>query len=172
MTVESTENGSFKDNDNTDTGEIIKTRQKVTKKRRFSEGVTEQHNEVSESDVDDVEGSEKAGCSSAVIGHSSRPNEGEYVVNSEDVTQTDAQAIEEGSVDELDGMSQYTDDSIKDDDQWSEGAEISNVMKEDFYSVAQINVFLDETKGKKVDVSDFFSGLGQVYSICHVGKEA
>ncbi len=102
VTVESTANGSFKDNDNTDTGEIIKTRQKVTKKRRFSEGVTEQHNEVSESDV---EGSEKPGCSSAVIGHSSRPNEGEDVVNSEDVTQTDAQAIEEGSVDELDGMS-------------------------------------------------------------------
>ncbi len=70
----------------------------MTKKRRFSEGVTEQHNEVSESDV---EGSEKAGCSSAVIGHSSRPNEGEGVVNSEDVTQTDAQAIEEGSVDEF-----------------------------------------------------------------------
>ncbi len=156
VTVESTENGSFKDNDNTDTGEIIKTRQQVTKKRRFSEGVTEQHNEVSESDV---EGSEKAGCSSAVIGHSSRPNEGEGVVNSEDVTQTDAQAIEEGSVDELDGMSQYTDDSMKDDDQWSEGAEVSNVMKEDLYSVAQINVFLDETKGKKVECSDFFPDL-------------
>ncbi len=69
-------------------------------------------------------------------------------------------------------MSQYTDDSMKDDDQWSEGAEISNVMKEDLYSVAQINVFLDETKGKKVEVSDFFPGFGQVYSICHVGKEA
>ncbi len=59
----------------------------------------------------------------------------------------------------LDGMSQYTDDSMKDDDQWSEGAEFSNVMKEDLYSVAQINVFLDETKGKKVDVSDFFPDL-------------
>ncbi len=41
----------------------------MTKKRRFSEGVTEQHNEVSESDVDDAEYSEKAGCNSAVIGH-------------------------------------------------------------------------------------------------------
>ncbi len=88
--------------------------------------------------------------SSAVIGHSSRPNEVEYVVNSEDVTQTDAQAIEEGSVDELDRMSQYTDDSMKDDDQWSEGAEISNVMKEDLYTVAQINVFPDEKSRKKL----------------------
>ncbi len=32
-------------------------------------------------------------------------------------------------------------------------------MKEDLYSVAQINVFLDETKGKKVEVSDFFPDL-------------
>ncbi len=159
VSVESTENGSFKDNDNTDTVEIIKTRQKVTKKRRFSEGVTEQHNEVSESDVDDAEYSEKAGCNSAVIGHSSRPNEVEDVVYSENVTQTDAQAIEEGSEDELDGMSQYTDDSMKDDDQWSEQAEISKVMKEDSQTVVQINVFIDEMKGKKVEVSDFFPDL-------------
>ncbi len=45
VSVESTENGSFKDNDIRTTVEMIKTRQKVTKKRRFSEGVTEQHND-------------------------------------------------------------------------------------------------------------------------------
>ncbi len=47
-------------------------------------------------------------------------------------------------------MSQYTDDSMKDDDQWSEHAEISKVLKEDSQTVVQINAFLDETKGKKV----------------------
>ncbi len=88
VTVKSTENGSFKANDNTDIVEIIKIRQKVTEKQKFSEGVKEQHNEVSESEVDDAEGSEKAECSSAVIGHSS--NEVEDVANSENVTQTDA----------------------------------------------------------------------------------
>lgn len=154
VTVESTGNGSLKDNDNTDTVEIIKTLQKVTEKRRSSVGVTEQHNEVSESDDGEGEGREKAGCSSAVIGHSS--NETEDVEN---VTQIDAQATEEESVDELDRMSQYTDDSMKDDEQWSEGAERLKEMKEDLYTVAQINGFLVETKGKKVEVSDFFPDL-------------
>ncbi len=56
-------------------------------------------------------------------------------------------------------MSQYTDDSMKDDDQWSEQAEISKVMKEDSQTVVQINVFIDEMKGKKVEVSDFFPDL-------------
>lgn len=81
------------------------------------------------------------------------------MVNNENVTQTDVQAVEEGSVDELDGMSQCTDDSMKDDEQWFEGAEMPKVMKEDLYTVAQISEFLDETKGRKVEVSDFFPDL-------------
>lgn len=41
---------------------------------------------------------------------------------------------------------------MKDEDQWLEGAEMSKVLKEDLYTVAQISEFLDETKDRKVEV--------------------
>jgi len=42
---------------------------------------------------------------------------------------------------------------------------------EDLYTVAQINYFLDKTKGKSIEVSDFFPRSGKVYLICNMGKE-
>lgn len=151
LPVDSTESGSSKDNDSSDIVEITTTRKQVTEKRPAERVIG--HNEVSESDGD----GEQAGCSYAVVRHSS--HESEDMVNSENVTQTDVQTVEEGSIDELDGMSQCTDDSMKDIDQWLEGAEMSKVLKEDLYTVAQISDFLDETKGRKVEVSDFFPDL-------------
>lgn len=149
LPVDSTESEPSKNNDSTDAVEITTTPQMpVTEKKRPSERVIG-HNEVSESD-DDAE-DEQAGCSYAVVRLLSEVED----VVSESVT--DAQAVEEGSVDELDGVSQCTDDNMN--EQWFEGEEMSKVMKEDLYTVAQISGFLDETKGKKVEVSDFFPDL-------------
>ncbi len=45
---------------------------------------------------------------------------------------------------------------MKDDESLSD---LSDLYKadDDLYSVEQINAFLDETKGKKVEIGDFFS---------------
>lgn len=147
LPVVSTESGSSKENNSSDIVEITTAGKKVTEKRPAERIIGD--NEVSESD------GEKAGCSYAVVRHSN--HEVEDVV--ENVTQTDVQTVEEGSVDELDGMSQCTDDSMKDDDQWVEGVDMPTVAKEDLYTVAEISEFLDETKGRKVEVSDFFPDL-------------
>lgn len=66
-----------------------------------------------------MESSEQAGCSSAVVMHSSDvPDKVEKVDNSETEVQINAQAVEEDSGDELDGLSQCTDDSMRDYEQW------------------------------------------------------
>ncbi len=61
-----------------------------------------------------------------------------------------AESVEE----EMDVLSQCTDDGRRDDDQWSD---FSRGTDKDMYSVEQINYLLDETKGKAgVEVGDFF----------------
>ncbi|CAM4697606.1 unnamed protein product [Leuciscus chuanchicus] len=75
------------------------------------------HNEVSESDAGvDVESSEKAGCSSALVTN----DDVEEAKENEFVSQT--VIAEKCSVDDTDGLSQYTDDSMRNDGHWSEGA--------------------------------------------------
>lgn len=114
------------------------------------------HSEVSESDVD-VESSEQAECSSA------------HVINDdveeakENVSQTVIKIAEKCSVDDTDGFSQYT-DSMKDDGHWSDGSEMSKVDTEDLYTVTLINAFLDETKDRSIEVSEFFPDLDKFIS--------
>lgn len=103
---------------------------------------------------------EQAGCSSVFDKYSNDvPNKIENTNDVEERNQTKMQAVEEGSGDEFDGVSQCTDDSMKDDEQWSEEYNMSKVTKIDLYTIDQINAFLDETKGKSVKVGDFFPDL-------------
>lgn len=53
-----------------------------------------------------------------------------------------------------DTMTQSQESVIKDDESWSDISDFQKI-EDDFYSSDQINAFLDETKGKKVDVTDF-----------------
>lgn len=56
--------------------------------------------------------------------------------------------------DDLEVLSQCTDEGSKEDEQWSDSFDMA---KEDLYTVEQINTFLDETKGRVgVDVERFF----------------
>jgi len=104
------------------------------------------HKDVSKSDDGmDVERSEKAECSSALVIN----DDVVEVKENEFVTQTAIEMAEKCSVGELDGLCQCTDDSMKDDGHWSEGSEMSKIDTKDLYTVGQINYFLDETKGKK-----------------------
>lgn len=65
-----------------------------------------------------------------------------------------AESVEENMADEMDVLSQCTDDGIRDDDQWSD---FSRGTDKDMYTVEQIIYFLDETKGKAgVEVGVFF----------------
>ncbi len=83
----------------------------------------------------------------------------------EDVLQyslvTQAKCLEEDEGDEMDGLSQSTEDSVR-DEQWSE---MERVRESDLYTVEQINCFLDETKGKAgVEIGDFFPDLEKFVS--------
>lgn len=108
----------------------------------------------------DVERSEQAECSSALVIN----DDVEEVKENEVVSQTVIEIAEKCSVDDIDGLSQYIDDSMKDDGHWSEGSEMSKVDTEDLYTVGQINAFLDETKGKSIEVSEFFPDLEKFIS--------
>lgn len=143
--------GSSNTNGNRDTTEVPASQHTKVMKRpaeRPSEEVKGRE-EVRESDAN-VESSEQAGCSSAGV-----PGKVQKGNNTGTEVQVNAQAVEEDSGDELDGLSQCTDDSMRDDEQWSEGSEGFKVTN--FYTVDQINNFLDNTKGKSVEVSEFFS---------------
>lgn len=62
---------------------------------------------------------------------------------------------EDVGFDEVLSMSQTQDDGGKDDDCCSDISDCPKVG-DDLYNVEQINEFLDETKGKKVNVADYF----------------
>lgn len=116
---------------------------------------------MSESDVGvEVESSEQAECSSALVIN----DDVEEAKENEIVSQTVIKIAEKCFVDDTDGLSQYTDDSMRDDGHWSEGSEMSKVDTEDLYTVAQINAFLDETKGRSIEVSEFFPDLDKFIS--------
>lgn len=72
---------------------------------------------------------------------------------------------EDGLADELDSLSQKTDDSIKDDEQWSDFTDMAGEYEKDLYSVEEINSFLDKTKGKAgVEVHNIFLDLDKFVS--------
>lgn len=76
-----------------------------------------------------------------------------------------ARGADEGLADELDSLSQQTDDSIKDDEQWSDFMEMEGEQEKDLYSVEEINSFLDKAKGKAgVEVHKFFPDLDKFVS--------
>ncbi len=73
-----------------------------------------------------------------------------------------AEGVEENMAEEMDVLSQCTDDGTRDDDQWSDFA---RGTEKDMYTVEQINSFLDETKGKAgVGVGDFFPDIDKFIS--------
>ncbi|KAI7811476.1 hypothetical protein IRJ41_016490 [Triplophysa rosa] len=96
------------------------------------------------------------------------------VANVNDDDQSDAEDLCEGSdlvqsgvseenmADETESLSQYTDDGIRDEEQWSD---VSNRVETDLYTIDQINTFLDKTKGKTgVDVSEHFPDVEKFIS--------
>lgn len=78
----------------------------------------------------------------------------------EDVT-GQAGVSEENMADEMEGLSQCTDDGLRDDEQWSD---VSKVV-DDLYTLEQINSFLDKTKGRAgVEVCDYFPDVEKFVS--------
>lgn len=64
---------------------------------------------------------------------------------------------EENTVDELEGLSQFTEDAMREGEQDSDRLEETG---EDLYTVEEINAFLDKTKGKAgVDVGNYFPDI-------------
>lgn len=79
-------------------------------------------------------------------------SEAEDLCESNDIVQSGGS--EENIADETESLSQYTDDGIRDDEQWSD---VSKGVETDLYTIEQISSFLDKTKGKSgVEVSDYF----------------
>lgn len=121
--------------------------------------------EVSETNAI-VSSEEQPGCSSVsgsvkvVIDKSEVKSGVEDVCEVSDEAQ--AESVEENMADEMDVLSQCTDDGIRDDDQWSD---FSRGTDKDMYTVEQINSFLDESKGKAgVEVGDFFPDIDKFIS--------
>ncbi|XP_048013519.1 uncharacterized protein LOC125246587 [Megalobrama amblycephala] len=64
----------------------------------------------------------------------------------------------DGQDEEIDNLSEATVESCRDDDSCVD-FEVANCGS-DLYTVEQINAFLDETKGKSVEIGKFFSKFG------------
>lgn len=76
-----------------------------------------------------------------------------------ELTETQAVVSAENKTDDLDEMSQFIDDGLR-DKQWSDTSDIARVVEHDMYTLEQINYFLDETKGKTgVEVRVFILDL-------------
>lgn len=114
--------------------------------------------EVSELEVNITGNVEKPGCST------DSNADGSNAKCDESKAQSDTEVVCEGGTeqesgskesfdDEMEGLSQCTDDGLREDDeQWSEVVKKAN---KDLYTLDQINAFLDKTKGKiGVEISD------------------
>ena len=76
----------------------------------------------------------------------------------------------DGQSEEMDDMSEATLESCRDDDSCAD-FDVANCGS-DLYAVEQINAFLDETKGKSVDIGKFFPDLDKfVLSVMNVRQE-
>ena len=97
------------------------------------------------------------------------------VVSKGDVCGDPEQMIQEnethdGQSEEFDDLSETTVESCRDDDSCAD-FDVANCGS-DLYSVEQINAFLDETKGKKVEIGKFFPDLDKfVLSVMKVRQE-
>lgn len=104
---------------------------------------------------------EQPGCS--YVTESSR--RAEQVIDKSEVKSgvvVQAEGGEENMVDEMDVLSQCTDDGTRDDDQRSD---VSRGNDKGLYTVEQINSLLDKTKGKAgVEVGDFFPDIDKFIS--------
>ncbi len=135
-------------------------------------GVTDEareQQEVSELNVN-IGDVEKPGCSTAVdkdvsvcVDVDEHKAQSETEDMCESVVAGEAGASEGNMVDEMEDLSQCTDDGLRDDDeQWSDAAKMGD---NDLYTLDQINNFLDETKGKTgVEISDFFPDIEKFVS--------
>lgn len=130
--------------------------------KAVTEGVNEQQ-EVSDLNVN-------AGC----VEQPGSDNVGSVGVENDqsDADDMDVQKCvsEENMVDETESLSQYTDDGMRDDEQWSEMSE----MAKDLYPLEQINSFLDKTKGKAgVEIKDYFPDIEKfIASVMWFRKES
>lgn len=113
---------------------------------------------------------EKPCCSTAVdkdVSVCEDVDEHEAQSDTEDVCEGvvagEAGASEGNMVDEMEDLSQCTDDGSRDDvEQWSDAAKM---VDNDLYTLDQIHSFLDETKGKTgVEISDFFPDIEKFVS--------
>lgn len=97
------------------------------------------------------------------------------VVSNGDVCGDPGKMIQEnethdGQSEEFDDLSETTVESCRDDDSCAD-FDVANCGS-DLYSVEQINAFLDETKGKKVEIGKFFPDLDKfVLSVMKVRQE-
>lgn len=117
-------------------------------------GATEEVNgqqEVSDSVVN-------AGCVEQ-SGSSYLPDKAVSIGDENDQSDADEDTVqkfvsEENLADETESLSQYTDDGMRDDEQWPD---VSKEVVKDLYPLEQINSFLDKTKGKAgVEIRDYF----------------
>lgn len=78
---------------------------------------------------------------------------------------------EENLADETESLSQYTDDGMRDEEQWPDA---SKEVGKDLYPLEQINSFLDKTKGKAgVEIRDYFPDAEKfIASVMWLRKES
>ncbi|KAI7799100.1 hypothetical protein IRJ41_018405, partial [Triplophysa rosa] len=105
------------------------------------------------------------GCSTAIeldVNESDEADEYEVQNNVDDVRADSGVektgGSQENMVDEMEDLSQYTDDGLRDDEgQWSDGEKMAD---NDLYTLEQINSLLDKTKGKSgVEISAHFPDI-------------
>ncbi len=152
----------------TSRGDINNDQQTRDSEKQQDEELEEgQQQEVSETNVTLIVSSEEQpSCSSVsesvkvVIDKSETKSGVEEECEVSDEAQ--AEGVEENMAEEMDVLSQCTDDGTRDDDQW---ADFARGTEKDMYTVEQINSFLDETKGKAgVGVGDFFPDIDKFIS--------
>ncbi|KAI7803377.1 hypothetical protein IRJ41_006155 [Triplophysa rosa] len=114
---------------------------------------------------DDAGDVEIPGCSTAIeedVNESEEVDKHEVQNNGDDVCADSGvektSDSQENMVDEMENLSQYTDDGLRDDEeQWSDGEKIAD---NDLYTLEQINYFLDKTKGKSgVEIRTYFPDI-------------
>lgn len=116
-----------------------------------------------------------AGCVEQ-LGSSYLPDKAVNVGDENDQSDADDYTVqkcgsEENMADETESLSQYIDDGMRDDEQWSE--EFKEVVK-DLFPLEQINSFLDKTKGKAgVEIRDYFPDVEKfIASVMWFRKES